>query len=194
MWYTDRETNKLKDLESDKIKDMTVKEYMTVRGLFEVYKNDSKKVTTELLKLNKHLKLKDANKVLLSYLEGLNDKKEAVTQRFTYNGLEYGLIPDFEDMMTNEYIDIELYENDLGNIHRLMAVLYRPITSSYGKLYQIEEYEGSSKYADVMMGVDIKIYHSVIAFFLTLNEILLKDIHESMTKKHLKKIRKEKKR
>ena len=173
---------------------MSVKEYMTVRGLFEVYKDDSKRVTTELLKLNKHLKLKDANKVLLSYLEGLHDKKETVTQRFTYNGIEYGLIPNFEDLMTNEYIDIELYENDPDNIHRLMAVLYRPVTSSYGKLYEIEKYEGSKKYSDVMLEVNVNVYHSVIAFFLTLNEILLKDIHESMTKKHPKTIRKEKKR
>jgi hypothetical protein len=84
--------------------------------------------------------------------------------------------------MTNEYIDIELYENDPDNIHRLMAVLYRPVTSSYGKLYEIEKYEGSKKYSDVMLDVNVSVYHSVIAFFLTLNEILLKDIHESMTK------------
>jgi len=64
-----------------------------------------------------------------------------------------------------------------------MAILYRPVISSYGKLYEIEEYQGSKKYADVMLEVDVKIYHSVIAFFLTLNEILLKDIQESMTKK-----------
>jgi len=161
---------------------MTIKEYMTVRGLFEVYGEDSKKVTIELLKLNKHLELKEANKILLGYLDGLNAKKESLTQLFTYNGVEYGLIPDFERLITNEYLDIELYENDLSNIHRLMAVLYRPVTSSYGKLYEIEKYEGSKKYSDVMLDVNVSVYHSVMSFFLTLNEILLKDIHESMTK------------
>jgi hypothetical protein len=166
---------------------MTIKQYMTVRALFKLYGENSKKVTTELLKINKHLKLKEANKILLSYLDGLNSKKEEVTQRFTFDGIEYGLIPDFEDLMTSEYVDIDLYENDFDNVHRLMAILYRPVISSYGKLYEIEEYQGSKKYADVMLEVDVKIYHSVIAFFLTLNEILLKDIHESMTKKSKRK-------
>lgn len=171
---------------------MDIKTYMTIRNLYKMHEGDEKKIVSSLLDLNPQMKLKDSYKMLLSYIQQLNADRGTLTQRFFYDGIEYGLIPDFEDMLTKEYLDIEKYEKDEDNIHRLMAVLYRPITESKGDKYDIEDYEGTSKHCDKMMGVDVNIYHNVIAFFLTLNQILLKDIQTSTEERLKKQVKKQK--
>jgi hypothetical protein len=169
---------------------MTIKEYMSIKNLYDLHEGDSKKIVNGLLEMNKELKLKDANKKVLNYFEELNNTPEDLVQRFRHNGVEYGLIPDFEEMLTKEYLDIDKYEKDFNQIHRLMAVMYRPIIKSRGDKYDIEEYNGTSAYCDKMLDVDVSIYHSVIGFFLSLNQILLKDTQTSIQKKNRKRLKK----
>ena len=39
-------------------------------------------------------------------------------------GVEYGFIPNLDDMSFGEYVDLDTYIGDWQNIHRAMAVLY----------------------------------------------------------------------
>jgi len=167
---------------------MTVKEYMTVKLLFESY-DDDKEIMRQLLKLNKHLTLDDANKMVINYLDGVHKKQEDVIQRFTYNGVEFGLIPNLENMYTIEFLEIESYEDKTDKIHKLLSVLYRPVKYSIFKGYEIEKFVDANKYSDIMLEIDIKIYHSVIGFFLSLNEILLQNTQESITSLYQKKVK-----
>jgi len=162
---------------------MTIKEYMSIKNLYDLHEGDSKKIVNGLLEMNKDIKLKDANKKVLKYFQELNKQNSDLVQRFRHDGVEYGLIPDFEEMLTKEYLDIDKYEKDFNQIHRLMAVFYRPITKSKGDKYLIEDYKGTSKYSDIMLEVDVSIYQKLIGFFLTLNQILLKDIQTSIERK-----------
>jgi hypothetical protein len=172
---------------------MTIKEYMSVKNLYDLHEGNSKKIVKGLLEMNKDLKLKDANKKVLNYFEELNNTPKDLVQRFRHNGVEYGLIPDFEEMLTKEYLDIDKYEKDFNQIHRLMAVMYRPITKSKGDKYDIEDYEGTSKYSDIMLEVEVGIYQKLMGFFLSLNQILLKDIQISTEKMMKKRVVQEKK-
>ena len=172
---------------------MTIKEYMSIKNLYDLHEGDSKKIVNGLLEMNKDLKLKDANKKVLNYFEELNKQNSDLVQRFRHHGVEYGLIPDFEEMLTKEYLDIDKYEKDFNQIHRLMAVFYRPITKSKGDKYVIEDYKGTSKYSDIMLEVDVSIYQKLIGFFLSLNQILLKDIQISTEKMMKKRVAQEKK-
>tara|TARA_R110001592_G_scaffold79979_1_gene238629 strand:- start:245 stop:982 length:738 start_codon:yes stop_codon:yes gene_type:complete len=61
--------------------------------------------------------------------------------RFTMNGIDYGFIPDLDDMSLGEYIDLDNNASKWEQMHVAMNVLYRPIkTSRLGK-YNIEEYD-----------------------------------------------------
>ena len=166
---------------------MTIREYIQLRNITEMYKTEEE-IVKALLSENKHLKLKEAKEVITSYYEDIVDEKDVLIQKFKIDGVEYGLIPSFEDISTAEFLDISNYENDPMSIHRLMAILYRPIKKSAYNYYSIEDYEGSYKYRDVMLDVDYKIYKSAVGFFLTLSEICLKDLHTST----MEKIQKEK--
>jgi hypothetical protein len=172
---------------------MTIKEYMSIKNLYDLHEGNSEKIVKGLLEMNKDLKLKDANKKVLNYFEELNNTPEDLVQRFRHNGVEYGLIPDFEEMLTKEYLDIDKYEKDFNQIHRLMAVFYRPITKSRGDKYLIEDYKGTSKYSDIMLEVEVGIYQKLMGFFLSLNQILLKDIQISTEKMMKKKVAQEEK-
>lgn len=160
---------------------MKIKEYITIKTIVDNF--EEKEVDKELLKMFPNMKLKEATSKLLEYYEYLNNSTNEVVNTFTYKGVKYGLIPDLENIKTKEYLDIEMYETNVQNIHRLLAVLYRPITKEFGDKYEIEEYDTSDKYKDVMLEVDAIIYKNVIGFFLTLKEILLKDTLTSISKK-----------
>jgi hypothetical protein len=165
---------------------MNVKDYITIRLLFDANKNDEEAIVRELLNINKHLTLNEANKMLINYLQGINKKNETLVERFILNGVEYGLIPNLQQMYTVEYLEIDSYENKVESIHKLLAVLYRPIKYSYGKSYEIEKFVDVERYSSEMLEADISIYHSVMSFFLTLNVILLQNSHEYIQSQALK--------
>ena len=55
-------------------------------------------------------------------------------------GIEYGFIPELDDMSLGEYIDLDTYIGDWENIHKAMNVLYRPIENKRKQQYVIQEY------------------------------------------------------
>jgi hypothetical protein len=46
--------------------------------------------------------------------------------RFKIGELEFGFIPNLDDMTQGEYIDLDTYIVDWNEMHKAMAVLYRP--------------------------------------------------------------------
>lgn len=87
-----------------------------------------------------NLRYKDVDGVVQILNETLNDKPQLV-RTFFMDGVEYGFIPNLDDMSFGEYIDLDTYLGDWQNIHKAMAVLYRPIKSKYGERYNIVDYQ-----------------------------------------------------
>lgn len=167
---------------------MTVKQYKIISMLKQQFEGD--KLTREVLrwlsKDNPSIKLDEATQMVLEFHENLNDNPDGLIQKFKYDEVEYGLIPDFEDITVAEFLDINTYESEVDNINKLLAVLYRPITRSLGKYYEIEEYNGTGERVLLFENIDVKIYFSVINFILTLSQKLLKDDIKTSIAKGLK--------
>ena len=71
---------------------------------------------------------KEAQDIALEIYAVLNQKAEFV-DKFELNGIQYGFIPNLEDLSLGEYIDLELYCKELEeNMHKVAAILYRPVT------------------------------------------------------------------
>jgi hypothetical protein len=94
--------------------------------------------------------------------------------RFKIGELEFGFIPNLDDMTQGEYIDLDTYIVDWNDMHKAMAVLYRPIINKAGDRYQIEEYKGSITYADVMKHAPLNVVLGAVVFFYHLGNELLK--------------------
>jgi len=93
--------------------------------------------------------------------------------RFTTNGKEFGMIPNFDEMTAGEYIDLDKYFDDPENFDRAMAVLFRPITNKQGANYLIEKYKGSDVYKETMANIPLEILFSSQVFFYNLSKELL---------------------
>lgn len=93
--------------------------------------------------------------------------------RFELNGVKFGFIPSIEDISLGEYVDIESYLRSPEDYHKAMAVMYRPITIEAKGTYDIEKYEGSDKYAEIMKEASIEYALGAIVFFWTLGNDLV---------------------
>jgi hypothetical protein len=87
----------------------------------------------------------------------------------------FGFIPNLEDMTFGEYTDLDTYITDWDNMHKAMAVLYRPIKKKgLNGTYEIEEYNGSITYSEVMKFAPLDVCLGATVFFYNLGNELLK--------------------
>ena len=94
------------------------------------------------------LKMTDVNRIV-EHLFGLLNTQPELVLTFKLGDTEFGFIPKLDDMTFGEYIDLDQSLGDWKNMHKAMAVLYRPIDKQVGKFYQIKEYTGDN-YHDAM--------------------------------------------
>ena len=92
----------------------------------------------------RNLKLSDADKIV-NILNLMFEKKPKLINTFKLGNIEYGFIPNLEDISLGEYVDLDTYMGDWENIHIAMNVLYRPIKDKIKDKYIIEEYDTELK-------------------------------------------------
>jgi len=102
-------------------------------------------------------------KDITTILSNMFNEKPQLVKEFKMNGRTYGFIPKLEDMSFGEYIDLDTYIGDMDNLHRAMAVLYRPIKQKYDEKYLIEDYQGEE--SDIMKSMPMDAVLSSILFF-----------------------------
>jgi len=102
--------------------------------------------------------------------------------RFTLLDIEFGFIPNFDKITFSEYTNLCEYSKEKENLHKLMAVLFRPITNKNGTDYEIIPYDGSEEYAELMKRMPLHIANGAMLFFWNLTNEL-----ERVTQKYLSK-------
>lgn len=120
----------------------------------------------------RNIEIKDYNEIVLQLSEVLKQEPKFI-QRFTLEGMEFGFIPNLDNITAGEYIDLDTYLKDEETHINAMAVLYRPIVSSVKNDYKIDAYESSEKYKDVMQFMPLDVYLGSMVFFYNLSNELL---------------------
>lgn len=110
---------------------------------------------------------------IINHLYNTLNSKTPLVNTFKMIGVdgvevEFGLIPNLDKMSYGEWEDLESYILDNKNLHRAMAVLYRPLIYQIGGKYRIHEYQGTDFYADVMKEMPIDIALGARVFFYRL--------------------------
>jgi len=125
-------------------------------------------------------------KEIIQILTQMLENKPSLVNLFKMDGVEYGFIPDLDDMTFGEYVDLDTFIGDTENLHRAMNVLYRPIKIKKNGRYQIVDYD-SEKYKD-MLGMPMDAVISSILFFyhlgIDLSQIMM-DCSKNKNEKHL---------
>lgn len=117
------------------------------------------------------VKKKDVDAVYKSLTAAL-ERKYPLIPIFKLDGIEYGFIPNLEDITLGEYIDLD-HLIDWPDLHKGLAVMYRPVTERHKDKYKIEEYESSSKYSEVMKKAPASVAIGALVFFWALSYDLL---------------------
>ena len=111
---------------------------------------------------------------VMRHINTMFNEKPNLKTEFTMGGETYGFIPNLEDITFGEYVDLDNYMGDIQELHKTMAVLYRPINERIGKRYAIEPYESASKYSASMKDAPMDVVMGASVFFWRLgNELLL---------------------
>lgn len=113
---------------------------------------------------------------LLSKFNQMFSEEKMMYTRFKLNNVEFGFIPDIEKISFGEYIDCEKYMSSWKTMHNAMAVLYRPIVKTKGDKYEIENYEGSATYEEVMKAMPLSVALGANVFFWNLVSELLEGL------------------
>jgi hypothetical protein len=107
-------------------------------------------------------------------LKGLVEQpaNENLVLEFEIDGIEYGFNPNLSELKLKEFVDLD---NRLGNgwqdMHRVMAILYRPVVKRHKEKYEIEEYDyrTAAKRADIFLEeLSVDIVNAAASFFLSI--------------------------
>lgn len=116
---------------------------------------------------------KDYNEIINQIDLALNQTVE-FKPTFFIKDVEFGFIPNLDKMSQGEFIDLSSYGTDVKELHKLMAVLFRPIKNkdSFGN-YSIINYQGTEQYANIMKHMPLSIVNGALVFFSSLaNELV----------------------
>jgi len=94
--------------------------------------------------------------------------------RFKLLDVDMGFIPKLDDMSLGEYIDCENFIGEWQDMHKAMAVLYRPVNFAKGDKYDIAPYKPSDDIQELMKEMPLSVVMGCTVFFYRLGMELSK--------------------
>ncbi|MBC7524796.1 MAG: hypothetical protein H7239_10190 [Flavobacterium sp.] len=160
---------------------------MQYQKFLDIAKNnpDSEFLQQKMVQIFCGIDLKDVAQIKYNTVEEITaniismfTKEHKFINRFKLGGIEFGFIPNLEDITLDEYVDITTYINDFDNMHKVMAVLFRPITNKIGNKYEIEPYKSTITYSEVMLHAPLDAVLGAVVFFYHLaNELVISSVN-----------------
>ena len=165
----------------ENIADITLDQYVK----FEALRAREDKITEQgmierVISLFTGMKKQDVKKLVYTDYEGLISQIIAACEqevdfeeRFTLNGVEYGFIPNLDEITTAEYVDISTIGMDFKEMHKIMAVLFRRVTKedAFGN-YEILPYKYDKAICEEMRSCPMNIVNGALVFFWSLSREL----------------------
>ena len=121
------------------------------------------------LKYVMKMKWSDVQEITRTLIE-MFDKKDKFTKIFTLDNVQYGFIPNLDEISFGEFVDLDSYLQDWQEMHNAMNVLYRPIDIQVRGRYNIKEYDG--KQNDTLKDMPLSIALGAVFFLLNLGKEL----------------------
>lgn len=167
--------------------DITITQYFQVK---EIYKRNKSEeiaamecvallcgVTPEAMRQISHNDLMDVVRILSWLWKEINHDQFPLQRTFVHNGVKYGFIPDMSDLTVGEFADLDAYsQNGHEDLHKMMSVLYRPVTHQRKDFYEIRGYD--PKPQDIVTAKDFKmdIALGAMVFFYNIAKQLSLDL------------------
>ena len=118
------------------------------------------------------IKLTSLNELIVHFTK-LFEQTPKFQPTFKIKDLEFGFIPELEEITFGEYVDLENHLQSWDTYHKAMAVLYRPIKKRNGDKYQIHAYDPKIDTQELMKFAPLDICIGASLFFYNLGNELL---------------------
>ena len=141
-----------------KIQESNEDSYFLQCKMIEIFCNlDSKSVRL--------LKLTDADRIV-KIINKMFEEKPELIRTFKLGEIEYGMIPNLDEISLGEYVDLDTYLGDWQNMQIAMNVMFRPIKEKIGDKYLIKDYDVESK--DLLQEIPMDVVFGAVFFLYNL--------------------------
>lgn len=108
-------------------------------------------------------------------IEFFKDILEEPVAEHQHKWKNFGFVPDINKISFGEWLDLESNCKDFPkNLNKILAILYRPITSEIGTKYKIEPYSAEHlANADQFNDMPLSIANGALVFFSNIEKELL---------------------
>lgn len=178
----------------ESLREISLEQYQTYNKINTEQNQNSNFLLHKTIEIFCNLNLQNVIKVeynsvvkVAKMINDLFNQDVKLVPTFTMNGVGYGFIPDLDKITLGEYIDLDNTLSDWNNMHKAMAVLYRPIKDTLKEKYIIEDYKGSEG-AEKYKEMPLDIVMGSILFFYNLKNELLKTTLRYLNKEALMKL------
>ena len=142
--------------------------------------NDSEMLAEKMIQIFCGIELKDIINIkysevikLVAHFNKLFSETPKFTPTFKIKDMEFGFIPDLQNISFGEYVDLEENLKSWETYHKAMAVMYRPIKIKRKDGHEIMEYTGTAEFSDLMKFAPLGVVLSSSVFFWNLGSELL---------------------
>ena len=142
--------------------------------------NDNEMLAEKMIQIFCDIELKEIINIkftevqkLVAHFNKLFSETPKFTPTFKIKDMEFGFIPDLQNISFGEYVDLEENLKSWDTYHKAMAVMYRPIKLKVKDSYELIEYTGTAEYSDLMKFAPLGVVLSSSVFFWTLGSELL---------------------
>ena len=159
------------------LEDITLGQYQHYMKVVDQNKDESANdfVNKKLVEIFCDINLNEVDSIpvvefnrILEILQKAFEEKFSLIRHFDLGGVEMGFIPKLDDMSLGEYVDVEATISDWQNIHKAMAVLYRPVNAKMKDKYTIAPYKPNDDIHEWMKQMPLNVVMSCLVFFYDL--------------------------
>ena len=170
--------------------DLSIGQFQRLRGNLESYKKDPAQLLSLYLNIPLY-QIKDLPVEQVKFVEeyltqslAVSEFKDETNFIIRHKGVEYGLENDWGKLAWGAWMDLEVYsaENIEQNIHKIMAILYRPIKEYKKDRYVLEPYKASEieDRAEEFLNLPFKYWAGCSSFFLLIASQYMVNMQSSL--------------
>lgn len=170
------------------LKEITLNQYLRFSKTLQDNPDDETFVAIQMVSIFCNLQIEQVMQIpvydfeeIIEQLSEVLKQKPALVRQFKLNGVKYGFVPNFDEESVGTFAYIDTLIGNEDNWNKLMSAMYRPITKSFGNVYEIEKFQGD-KFAEEFANIKMDCVIGSLVFFWTLKIELLTNILDYSTK------------
>jgi len=171
------------------LKEITLSQYRRYQKVVEDNPNDDVFVCIQMIAIFCKIEVADVMKIpavdfaeIVYTISQTLDQRPSLTTTFKMDGVEYGFIPNLEQITIGEHAVIDTTINNEEQIELMLSVMYRKITKKASVFYEIEAYNTDIDLSEKFKNVQMHIVKGAQVFFWSLFNELLQNTLSSIPK------------